>query len=287
MTTKMAFLLLAGMGTAAPAWAETYTCDNCTSAQIKQMADKKLIANGRPAREQREYLYIADVAQGKAYKWQYNVKVVTVPGSGDGDTTQITAWTSALTVESDVANGIAKVKLALKSGRDIYDTTGTNMPSTIYTSIEQPSFEKNINDRLKATSPGLAQSLVDLSALLRSGFQSRGVIVSVNWHYPDGSVATFVYDPSTQLWKRDPTSGFDKDNNPVPITRIDYSGGDGSTRSYSFSQLPSGYEEFIRHARNVGVTFTTGTQREAGYIAAVTCATSDGKTTCRVQLIQR
>jgi len=292
MKAMMPLLLLAGLSTAAPAWAETYNCDGCTSAQVKQMADKKLIANGRPAREARLPLYLVDMAQGVTYKWQYNVKVTTVPGSGDGDTTQITAWTTALTPESDIVAAVKAVKAtgptpgvnAAGDGRDYYDTNHPGLPGTVYDSVSDSRMENTISDRLNSRSPGIAQKLINLVNIIKSGFNGTGVTLSVVWHYPDNSTAIFIYDQNTKTWKRDPTSARDSDKNFVPLVKSDYSG-NGGTQDFTFTNF-NNYVNSRDRAGGMGIkiVYLDSKPPVAGNVIGITCSNNS---TCAIYVISK
>lgn len=279
----LAFAVLISLGAVSEAQAITSTCESCTPAQAKQMANQKLHGYGY-YRNPRPLVYIVDTVQGLSYKFRYRWSV-TPGGAGDGDD-EVTVWLEQLPVEPQIVSGIQAVKAAASDSRHIYDTTSPGLPYGAYQSVDRPDLERNISLNIQGRHQAIAQAILNLAGLAYSGFTSYGVSVSLVWHYPDSSTAVFVYNPQTQVWVRDPSETRDRNGNLVPTTRLDYSGGDDNTRTHYFPPGNTNIADFLHRASGLGINVINGSAASnSGSARTSTCAIVNSVTTCIVQTV--
>ena len=92
---------------------------------------------------------------------------------------------------------------------------------------------------------------------------------------PDGGTALFTYNHTTQTWERVKGQTRDSNNNIVPETAADVSGGPGNSVTYMFGESDSDMIAFIQRLNRLGVRIT-GPFRGRG----ITCVTNEKETFC-------
>lgn len=219
--------------------AGTLFCDNCTSTQ------KKAVAKAASPGTQ----YVVDRINGTVSKYDVEVTCTDAPPS-------VCKGTFPLTVESQVVNYVNFV-IAHPSASVSLPNSG-NLPNDGYEDVEFPQLSQNVGSYIKNSGTGLIQDFLNFLGSVNpfTGFDPSAMQMTITVHYPDGSTSMYTYDHITQTWVRVKGQTRDANNNPVPETPSDVSGGVGSSIEYNFTGDSSDLASFLYRMEQFGIPVT-------------------------------
>ncbi|MFL7982837.1 hypothetical protein, partial [Xanthomonas vasicola] len=277
--TKMRFrtsLFLSVLFIASPAMAMTKTCDGCTEAEMRSMIWNILIFESGNYRNARQPAYVAN-PQSKSvlkgiYSWNYEA---------DGET--IVQNVSAGAVEPQIFGFVSTLSDAYGERMLTSSSVGladSNRPTSIYDVIDNPSREQQVVSAIENSKADFFQRAGDAAKVLNPlsllpGFNPGGVNLTVKFVFDDKSTATYTFDSQTKSWNRAKDSQRDSSGNIVPTKKSEFSGGEGSIRTYDFTNSQENMDKFYNWAIRNGISFSqpTGSGTRTGIICT---STKDG-----------
>ncbi|MEE5091673.1 hypothetical protein V2H26_16915 [Xanthomonas euvesicatoria] len=271
-------LLLPCLFIAPTAMAVTKTCDGCTEAEMSYMVSHILIFESGAYRNARQPAYVANpqsrsVMKG-IYSWNYEA---------DGET--IVQHVSMSSVEPQIfgfVNTLADAygeRMLTSSAVGLADS---NRPTSIYDVIDNPSREQQVVRAIENSKADFFQRAAEAAKIVNPfpGFNPGGVNLTIKFIFDDKSTATYTFDSQTKSWVRVKDSQRDSSGNIVPITKSDFSGGEGGTRTYDFSNSQADMDKFYAWANRSGIRFTQPTG--SGTRTSITCASTKDGVICHI-----
>lgn len=218
--------------------AATVSCNNCSIAQKEAAA--KATAPG--------YTYVVDMNNATAAK--YYVEKDCEGGR------ECVKYVTAMSVEPAVTNYVKSVKA--NTNKQITIGSDTNFPQNAYEAVQYPQLSANVGNYIKASGTGFIQDFINLLTAVNpiSGFNPGAISMTIVVNLADGSKVMMVYDHTTQTWTRVKGQTRDTNNNIVPETAADVSGGPGSTITYDFTNHGDNLINFIDRLNMLGVPMT-------------------------------
>jgi hypothetical protein len=240
-----------------------YFCNGCSSSEMQLTARGKGQYNG-------EIVYIMDVRNNITRAYQIQIwsepdsnRVIKRAVSVEGDST----------ILSKINDFIVEMQKNNKENPVVPVTVDAAIPfmgttMNAYHIVAYSSARNTLSEWLSSNQ--IDNYLTQVTANLMSVLKTPIVIV-VTVNFPDGSEVVFTYsNASLGKYEYRPGTAQDSDNNSIPETRNQASGG------YIFSGGNGNYNAMISHFNLLGLTVSsTG----SGSIAT-SCSVSGGKVTC-------
>jgi len=121
---------------------------------------------------------------------------------------------------------------------------------------------------------------VDNPADVRLGVRELAAQVHVS--FGDGSTSKFAWDPYEKTFAYVPKSSRDSDNNIIPDTTDEVTGGNNSVRQYNFSGTPGGVNNAVRFHQRV-MLWNVSTPAPSAPAVLVCTQVDSGPRFCRLQ----
>ena len=230
--------------------AETIICNTCVTSSDYNSKSKAGMAGTH---------YVVNSLSGVVKK--YNVQFVR-------------GWVALeKPVEQQVINYVGFM-VQHKESRVVVGTTD-DFPQSGYEFVEYPQLQERVGAYIKDGGWGLAQDFLNYLNAVGSigGFNSGAISITIRIIMADGSTALLVYNSTTQKWVAVKGQTTDSSGNTVPEKPEDFSGGQGSTREYTFPNNYGGNSDlasFLDRARRLGIPIT-GSTGGTGPITVIVC----------------
>ncbi|MGK3148636.1 hypothetical protein WAU26_20995, partial [Xanthomonas phaseoli pv. dieffenbachiae] len=163
-----------------------------------------------------------------------------------------------------------------------YRPTDSNGPTSVYDIINNPSREQQVVSAIENSKADFFQRAAEAAKVINPfpGFNPGAVGLTVKFFFKDGSTATYTFDSQTKSWARVKDSQRDSSGNIVSLTKSDFAGGPGSTRTYDFTNSQTDMDKFYSWANQNGIKFTQATG--SGSRTGVTCISTEDGVVCHI-----
>lgn len=255
---------------------DSVPCNGCSSQAMAEAAKSRLLQ--MPVGSS---IYVHSMTTGEVNKYTIFAERDLIPG-------QIVYFAEPLPVEQWAIDFVADLHDAwlLSGGTMKFSFTASvqgELPTSAFEVVGSTSARNAISDHLGGSWPGALAGFASVGRLINpvNWFRSPDVKLTIVVHFPDGSKATFEYNFDFKSWEYVEDSAIDSNNNIIPETVLDFSGGDGNSREFNFSGgSSSDLTNFLQRAALLGIPITGPS---SGRIIA--CVTAGGVTTCTVYSI--
>lgn len=245
--------------------AVTKMCNGCSQNDMEGLASESLF-------EMRQYgpLYVTDIRNGVVRKYYYNNNVTE---DWDPEFDPFNEWASETTVETNIAQGIAKVSgMIMAAGQEVIHVNPgmPNMPSDVFQLIRESHFNDDVNNYINiVTDAAWYNSAVNtLESITGDYFNPVALVISIKFVMADGSFVYLKWDKVKKEFVRDEGTERDESGNKVPLTVAEV-----TNQTYVFSDgAGDNLYDMWQHLLSMGVPVVDGRGGLDNYRTTMDCS---------------